>query len=219
MIHSEQSILKILNSRYDHKYQLNNCFIFGWESDYFGFAQSGDCYEIEVKISRADFKNDAKHKQQKFKCFKNADKEAISIPQILGYDWEYFNEINPNGIEIRSQRKIDKNYNELRWKRIIIPNRFYYAVPENMIKESDVPDYAGLIYIRDYDCITVKEARFLHKKQMLSQLAVTLLEKYYYKNQSLRIENRDLKSSLNTKQYYQDISIEKEEFVQNKLNF
>lgn len=207
MNHTEQSILKILNRRFDHKYKLNNCFIFGWESDYFGFAQSGYCYEIEVKISRADFKNDAKHKQQKFRCFENVEKDAITIPQTPGRDWN-----EKDGEQL-------KNYNDLYWQKIIIPNRFYYAVPENLIKVNEIPDYAGLIYIREDDCITIKEAKFLHKKKIISQLAITLLEKYYYKNQSLKIENYDLKSSLNTKQYYTDISIDKEQFEQSKLSF
>ena len=31
------------------------------------------------------------------------------------------------------------------------PDYFYYAVPEGMISENEVPDYAGLIYVYQYD--------------------------------------------------------------------
>lgn len=68
MAHTEKSILKILNRDFlsQPKYLINNLYVFSWESDYLALTKSGYWYEIEVKISRsdfkADFKKDRKHK-------------------------------------------------------------------------------------------------------------------------------------------------------------
>ena len=45
-------------SNYD--YRLSNIYIFGSESDFFAISKSGYVVEVEVKISRSDFKNDFK---------------------------------------------------------------------------------------------------------------------------------------------------------------
>lgn len=45
------------------------------------------------------------------------------------------------------------------------PNRFYFAVPEGLVKPEEVPDYAGLIYVRDGNPHVVREAPYLHKKK------------------------------------------------------
>lgn len=42
------------------------------------------------------------------------------------------------------------------------PNKFYYVVPDDLIKPSEVPIWAGLIYYPRFNI--VKSARFLHKK-------------------------------------------------------
>lgn len=42
----------------NYKYILFNAFVFKWESDFFAISNSGYVAEIEIKISRADFKND-----------------------------------------------------------------------------------------------------------------------------------------------------------------
>lgn len=45
-------------SNFEHK--LKNTYVFNWESDFFCISTSGYVYEIEIKISKADFKNDFK---------------------------------------------------------------------------------------------------------------------------------------------------------------
>lgn len=44
------------------KYRLENLYVFGWESDLLFLTPAGYWYEIEIKISRADFFNDFKKK-------------------------------------------------------------------------------------------------------------------------------------------------------------
>ena len=73
----------------------------------------------------------------------------------------------------------------------LCPNRFYYAVPDGLIKKEEVPDYAGLIYVSDGKAVTIKEAPFLHKR--ICDLTHTLLEKFYYQAIKLKNRERDLK--------------------------
>lgn len=64
MEYTEQIILDTLNHSFlaSPKYLINNLFVFFWESDYLALTKAGYWYEIEVKISRSDFKADFKKK-------------------------------------------------------------------------------------------------------------------------------------------------------------
>lgn len=54
-------ISKALHSLFiNYNYILSNTFVFGWESDFFAISNSNYVVEVEIKISRADFKNDFK---------------------------------------------------------------------------------------------------------------------------------------------------------------
>lgn len=74
---TERSILEVLNRHFmaSPKYVLNNLYVFDWESDYLAITKSWYTYEIEVKISVSDFKNDfsktEKHKKLLYGNTKN----------------------------------------------------------------------------------------------------------------------------------------------------
>ena len=67
-VFTEQSILERLRYGYmsNPAYVIANLFIFSWESDFLLKTKAGYWYEVEVKISRADFKNDRRHKPEKY---------------------------------------------------------------------------------------------------------------------------------------------------------
>lgn len=55
---------KCLHKKFEsHKYQLSNSFVYSEESDFFSVTATGYAQEIEVKISRSDFKADFKKKK------------------------------------------------------------------------------------------------------------------------------------------------------------
>ena len=58
--YTEESIRRVLNRWYlsNPHYLTHNLYVFGWESDYLAQTRSGYWYEVEIKISLADFKND-----------------------------------------------------------------------------------------------------------------------------------------------------------------
>lgn len=125
------------------KYEITNLYVFDWESDYLAITRAGVFHEIEIKISRADFKNDFKHKEKKHlilespRLFMTAPKPKVS------------------------------------------PNYFYYAVPEGLVKEDEIPDYAGLIYVKPWGIYVVKDAKKLHDEKLdLNNL--NLCDKFYY---------------------------------------
>jgi len=113
-------------------YRIANTYVFDWESDFLCVSRSGYINEIEIKISRSDFKADAK--------------------------------------------KVEKHL-KLQSGTGMIPHRFYYTTPHNLITADEVPEYAGLIYAPNYTVI--KNAPLLHKRDI--DLRNTLCDKYYYK--------------------------------------
>ena len=55
------AISKILHATYDkHMYQLSNSYVYSWECDFFSQLASGYHQEIEIKVTRSDFKADFK---------------------------------------------------------------------------------------------------------------------------------------------------------------
>ena len=51
------------NKFHSHKYQLSNSFIYSEESDFFSVTGAGYAQEVEIKISRSDFKADFKKRK------------------------------------------------------------------------------------------------------------------------------------------------------------
>lgn len=56
-------------------YIVENLYVFDWESDMLIKPRSGYWYEVECKISFADFKNDFKNKRQKHELLKTGDEK------------------------------------------------------------------------------------------------------------------------------------------------
>lgn len=60
-VSSSKDIIQSLYLRFiNHKYLLNNAFIFSdkWETDFFSVSEAGYLYEIEIKVTKSDFKDD-----------------------------------------------------------------------------------------------------------------------------------------------------------------
>lgn len=165
---SEAKICERLNRKYSGncKYKLANAFIFkrDWESDFFIQKQNGYSYEFEVKISRSDFFNDKKkvEKHLILETGKYLKKGTLSNWNRDESKWDHQDESTEENHEFR-------------------PNKFFYVVPENMIKAEEVPNYAGLMYVPNEphkDIVTVKEAPFIHKNKL--EFEKVLCSKFYH---------------------------------------
>lgn len=160
---NEESIQTTLSRHFmsesNIKYIAENLYIYTWESDLWIMTKSNITYEFEIKISKADFKNDFKHKTEKHALLENKTASLIK------------------------------------------PNYFYYAVPENLIKEEDVPEYAGLIYMKDiypYFEIIKQAPKLTDSKYDKEQL--NLLEKFYYNYRDWR------RKTLNERVYSEELN-------------
>lgn len=154
-------------SNYDYK--LYNVYIFHSESDFFCVSKSGYVIEVEIKISRSDFKND----------FKKTLSDGNNKHQHL---------------------KSTSTYK---------PNKFYFAVPEGLIKKEEVPDYAGLIYIHEkisefsgkktYSFTDVKHPKFLHKENLFknNKFVLSLMNKFYWQTVALKHRSEILDTEIN----------------------
>lgn len=111
------------------------------EADVLGINRNGYIYEYEIKRSRSDYFSEFKNKP--FKHNKLAKRQSIYI-----YD------------EWKNGRKTGDT-TEL----ITIPNKYYIVCEDNLIASNEVPEYAGLIYIRGYSLTEQKTAKFLHKNK------------------------------------------------------
>lgn len=173
-------ILKALKQIYqDHDYKLFNTYIFDWEADFFCVEKrSKFTIEIEVKTShsdyKADFKKEAKHR------YLTGHKHSIIVDERMPF---HSDEIN---------FKEESSFISFCQPQTKIPNRFYYACPEGVIKANEVPKYAGLYYYNpNYDFLNpeifeVKHAPLLHN--LKHDKTDLLLVKYY--NQHLYIGER-----------------------------
>jgi hypothetical protein len=158
----------------NYDYKLCNTFLFNWESDFFAISKSGYSVEVEIKISKADFKKDFTHKVDKHQLLSNHKKPAVMKykiphePRLRRGETEYawF-----HGESSSVSFCCPANY---------IPNKFYYACPDGLIKVEDLPPYAGLLYTGNGNVWEVKPAPFLHK--IKKNHNGELLSKYYHKH-------------------------------------
>ena len=76
---------------------------------------------------------------------------------------------------------LESNFNKTQTDNNLCPHYFFYAVPEGLIDVSEVPEYAGLIYMIDvYPYYKwVKKAPLLHKGKY-NDIDLKLQDKFYY---------------------------------------
>lgn len=152
------------------RYLVPNVYFFGHhycETDLLVVKESnGWIYDIEIKVSRADFKAD----------FKKTDKHRILQQGNISRTTTRSVQHGPGLFGREEMETIHEA------KR---PNRFYFAVPEGLIKPDELPPYAGLLYVNDIGVVNkVKEAPVLHKERLEPEK--TLCRKFYYAFHELR---------------------------------
>ena len=205
---TEEFMQKSLSSFFAHssiKYDIDGLYVFGWESDKLLETHSGYIYEFEVKVSKADFKNDFKHKEEKHIIL---EARKTGGERHLPVYYETLERVKKSG-EAATQRWIERHSNDAYYliaghKR---PNYFYYAVPTGLIKEEDVPEYAGLVYIDRYMHISIiKKAPCLHKEKYTDE-DLNLGEKFYYNMVKWRNKSSNLKAIAEywCKQFYTEL--------------
>lgn len=162
-------IYSALERRYKktNKFTASNIYFFGRnykETDYLVVNNKYFLYDIEVKVSRGDFKNDFKKvcKHEILESGKYTSGRSLSMVV--------------DGKRVR----INKGDKVVATQR---PNRFYYAVPKGLLSLSEVPEYAGLLEIdmTTLEVTKTKEAPLLHKMVNKAETNEILVTKFYYR--------------------------------------
>lgn len=181
---NEKLIQKALFRKFfSHRYKFVNVFYFNNESDFLSFLPNGFCYEVEIKISRSDFKADFKkqkhtiHSANGKKYYTEKGREIFSsnpdwdfcrnFPELVEcrdytdpYSWKY-NKREMISLYYRAFSSV--TFRE--FQNESLPNKFFYAVPVGLISKNEVPEYAGLLYINEDLSVTkIKDAKFIHKE-------------------------------------------------------
>lgn len=154
------------------KYVMENLYVFGWESDKLIETRSGLIYEFEIKISKADFKNDFKNKEDKHKVLKS--------PQYAQLFEEYF--------PIRTDKKPNYFYYAVPEGMITVDEIPEYAGLVYILSEGATSDMNGkYVFNRFY---IVKNAPKLHSIKYTDE-ELKLGEKFYYNMLSWKNKYRD----------------------------
>lgn len=211
---TEQKIQRILGGfMASPRYSVDGLFVFRWESDKLLWTKAGYIYEFEIKISRADYKNDFKHKAEKHLLLSSKmPKESGPIQlnlfdNLLKHEQKRYPEITMEEVQKMRGYPADTK----------CPNFFYYAVPEGMVEPDEVPPYAGIVYITTYKghyenepdkwhhgIKIVRKAPQLHKTKY-TDAELGLGEKFYYNMKTWQHHWRDqVNYSLMYRQRLQD---------------
>ena len=106
-----------------------------------------------------------------------------NLSYFLGHEMDVCS-INKSGFITEYEVKISKSdfiadSKKRKWKyfnskmELYIPNYFYYVCPTGLIIESQIPEYAGLIYVEDNSLSTIKKASLIHKHKHNRDKALT----------------------------------------------
>lgn len=148
------------------RYIVPNIYFFGYgygETDLLIVREGKNkfIYDIEIKISKADFKAD----------FKKVRKHNVIKDGFIVENYRKSVKM-PNG-----KRKLVKKNTPIPIKER--PNRFYYAVPTGLLTAVEVPPYAGLLYINSAGAVSkIKEAPLLHRAKVAHE--PHLCRKFYF---------------------------------------
>jgi hypothetical protein len=153
-----------LFSNHDHHFLNRYIFGYDWESDFFSVTKTGYCYEVEVKISKSDYKAD--FDKFKHKLFEGRKDKVVIKEAKYRYSKRWKKNVRKS-----PEKKVDPN-------KVKMPNRFYFACPEGVIDIKEVPEYAGLIYVNDHSATVIKNAPVLHKRKF--NIKSLLFSKYQW---------------------------------------
>lgn len=119
------------------KYIVYNLYVFGWESDFLFCTQSGYWYEIEIKVSLSDFKND--FKKEKYRLLET---DKALRPNYFAYCVPYYlvdsvKALVPKGYGLY----YITNYGQV--KNDIIPKRIHnLKIPDDKLRLTEKFYYA-----------------------------------------------------------------------------
>lgn len=138
-----------------------NVYVDNWnECDALCVLRSGYTHEVEIKITRSDFKADFK---------KTNWWQTHQHPSSHNYS-----------------RRFEMNKHEQLEQGIGFPNRFSFLVPDDMVDPDEVPDYCGLMYFNRHIGLrgritTIRQPKLLHKNKIDETALAKLSSKFVWR--------------------------------------
>lgn len=124
------------------------------EADLLAIRKSGMCDEFEIKISRADFFNDAKKTVQ----YRSCEWDGID-EQFLAENNDYIK----TGIIAPWQKP---KYESL-VDGDMTANYFWYVIKEGIVELDEIPDFAGVFFVDDNGELSrARTAKRLHRNKL-----------------------------------------------------
>lgn len=210
---TETDIQKGLRSLFvNNDYHLFNQYVFDHkgESDYFSITKSSLLIECEIKISRSDYFADFKKTRHKYlTAIWEKKRFMVENKGLDNWSGDVICKFRSGKMRFEERRAWIKQCNHWMYTAVIhqwieevrapvtrikihdlqkklLPNRFYYATPEGLIKPEELPPYAGLIELPEGGYANYKKkAPVLHKYDTPSGFWKTILDKYYFKHREL----------------------------------
>ncbi len=149
---------------------------------------------------------------------------------IYGADWESdFFCVDDEGYATEFEIKISRadfkgdfrKYKHLLFRKIekrglLMPNKFYYVVPDGMVSPDDIPRYAGLIYVVGSHLKVIRRAPYLHreKRDYRRIIAPKVYDRYSVQRRQLAVvrhENMELKKII--KEFARLLPKEKQDII------
>lgn len=215
---SEQLLQQYLRGwKSSHTYIVENLYVFDWESDMLIKTRSGYWYEVECKISLADFKNDFSHKWQKHELLKTGEWHSLTFV-CRETDEKALSKFEP--FPDYHIKKTGKAWNIYRECREVIkrkhrcPNYFCYCVPWYLSGKvlPLLPDYAGLLVLTENGRLNeVKRAPCLHQHKYTNE-ELKLCDKFYYAYRNWKLNMEHHQPTAEIKRLKDEISFLKAEY-------
>ena len=137
----------------------SNCL--GWEADLLIVTKALFVHEFEIKISHSDFLAEKKKDRYEQIPIYLSGKREYNIASHFGYDYRV---------------KVNQP-----------ANYFWYVCPKGIISTEEVPDYAGLIVIKEDKYLKVeKKAPRLHREKLTQSHLIRLCRSINYRYWSNR---------------------------------
>lgn len=143
-----------------------NCYTqYDNEADLFAIRKSGLCDEFEIKISRADFFNDAK-KVVKFREIQEYNPKALSDDHKWLYD-------NPNFYNSKKSGLVAP-WQKLKYEALpngdMSTNYFWYVIKKGEVELHEIPEFAGVIFIDETgDFHRMRQPKKLHNSKISAE--------------------------------------------------
>ena len=158
-----------------------------FECDMLSITKADFLHEYEIKISGSDFKTDfkkiAKHLVLEGETTLTLDSADPRIGQLRRTDFR--------------KRKIitegDTKRYQFDFSHLMSPNYFWYVTPKGLLKEEEIPDYAGWIEVRTESNGRVyvsekKQPKRLHRNKVTDKTKLRIMDSMMYRYWQLKLK-------------------------------